>query len=165
MRAMAANGEGAARRDQTSDLQLLVDSAPSLIHTSRPDSYLDFFNNAWLVVTERSMILCDTDTFSAEATWLRSEPEPCLGLQPVLINQERELIEAALAESRGRISGSDGAARRLGVPRTTLEYKIKSLPISKYGCRFAAREFSSGSRRSALESGVPKSCPQDSQEH
>jgi formate hydrogenlyase transcriptional activator len=94
-------------------------------------------------VIERAMILCDTDTFSVEAAWLRSEPEPRLGLQPVLIDQERELIEAALAESRGRISGPDGAARRLGVPRTTLEYKIKSLRINKYQYRFDAREFSS----------------------
>src|SRR5580692_6328956 len=94
-------------------------------------------------VIERAMILCDTDTFSVEAAWLRSEPEPKLGLQPVLINQERELIEAALAESRGRISGPDGAARRLGVPRTTLEYKIKSLRINKYRYQFDGREFSS----------------------
>src|SRR6266853_458834 len=48
MRAMATSGDGAARRDQTSDLQLLVDSAPSLIHTSMPDGYLDFFNQTWL---------------------------------------------------------------------------------------------------------------------
>jgi hypothetical protein len=41
---MASNGDGTVRRDQSSDLQLLVDSAPSLIHTSRPDGYLDFFN-------------------------------------------------------------------------------------------------------------------------
>jgi len=94
-------------------------------------------------VIERSMILCDTDRFSVEATWLRSEPEPRLGLQPELINQEKELIEAALAESRGLISGPDGAARRLGVPRTTLEYKIKSLRINKYRHRFDARAFSS----------------------
>jgi formate hydrogenlyase transcriptional activator len=94
-------------------------------------------------VIERAMILCDTDTFSVEAAWLRSEPEPRHGLQPVLINQERELIEAALAESRGRISGSDGAARRLGVPRTTLESKIKSLQINKHQYRFDVREFSS----------------------
>jgi len=55
------------------------------------------------------------------------------------MNQERELIEAALTESRGRISGPDGAARRLGVPRTTLEYKIKSLGIDKYRFRFEAQ--------------------------
>jgi PAS domain S-box-containing protein len=91
-------------------------------------------------VIERAMILCDSDTFSVEATWFQPEAEPGAGLQPSLINQERELIEAALAESRGRVSGPDGAARRLGVPRTTLEYKIKSLRIDKYRYRFEARE-------------------------
>jgi formate hydrogenlyase transcriptional activator len=45
---MCTSVDGAVRRDQTSDLQLLVDSAPSLIHTSRPDGYLDFFNQTWL---------------------------------------------------------------------------------------------------------------------
>ena len=45
---MASNGDGAVGRDQASDLQLLVDSAPSLIHTGRPDGYLDFFNQTWL---------------------------------------------------------------------------------------------------------------------
>ena len=86
-------------------------------------------------VIERAMILCDSDTFFVEEAWLQPEAEPWVGLQPSLINQERELIEAALAETRGRISGPDGAARRLGVPRTTLEYKIKSLRIDKYRYR------------------------------
>src|SRR6266852_3312763 len=92
-------------------------------------------------VIERAMILCDSDTFSVEEAWLQPEAEPWIGLQPSLINQEQGLIEAALAETRGRISGPDGAARRLGVPRTTLEYKIKSLRINKYRYRFDAREF------------------------
>jgi formate hydrogenlyase transcriptional activator len=81
------------------------------------------------------MILCDSDTFCVEGAWLRSEPETWIGLQPSLINQEREIIEAALAETRGRISGPDGAARRLGVPRSTLEYKIRCLRINKYRYR------------------------------
>src|SRR6267154_404770 len=55
MRAMSTNGDGAVRRDQTSDLQLLVDSAPSLIHTSRPDGYLDFFNQTWLTYVGRAL--------------------------------------------------------------------------------------------------------------
>jgi transcriptional regulator with GAF, ATPase, and Fis domain len=92
-------------------------------------------------VIERAMILCDTETFCVEEAWLRPEQEHADGLQPSLINQERELIEAALAETRGRISGPDGAARRLGVPRTTLEYKIKSLRIDKFQYRGEAREF------------------------
>src|ERR1700684_1848951 len=78
-------------------------------------------------VVERAMILCDSDTFFVEEAWLRVEGEPSVCLQPSLNNQERELIEAALAETGGRVSGPDGAAKRLGVPRTTLEYKIKSL--------------------------------------
>ena len=84
-----------------------------------------------------------SDTFLVEEAWLQQpEPEPRIGLQPSLINQERELIEASLAETRGRISGPDGAARRLGVPRTTLESKIKSLRIDKYRYRVEARELS-----------------------
>src|SRR5271170_7481685 len=94
-------------------------------------------------VIERAMILCDSDTFFVEEAWLQMEAEPWVGLQPSLVNQERELIEAALAETRGRVSGPDGAARRLGVPRTTLEYKIKSLRIDKYRYRVEARELSS----------------------
>ena len=81
------------------------------------------------------MILCDSDTFFVEKAWLQPEAEPPLGLQPSLINQERALIEAALAETRGRVSGPDGAARRLGVPRSTLEYRIESLRINKYRYR------------------------------
>jgi formate hydrogenlyase transcriptional activator len=96
-------------------------------------------------VIERAMILCDSETFFVEEEWLQPEPEPWVGLQPSLINQERELIEAALKETRGRIAGPDGAARRLGVPRTTLEYKIKSLRIDKYRYRAEARELSSKS--------------------
>src|SRR5271163_1277967 len=55
MRAMAPSGEGAVGRDPTSELQLLVDSAPSLIHTGRPDGYLDFFNQTWLKYVGRSL--------------------------------------------------------------------------------------------------------------
>src|SRR5271154_7507327 len=52
---MASVGDGAARWDRTSDLQLLIDSAPSLIHTSKPDGYLDFFNQTWLRYVGRSL--------------------------------------------------------------------------------------------------------------
>src|SRR4051794_347275 len=55
MPAMVTSGDGAVRRDQTPDVQLLVDSAPSLIHTSRPDGYLDFFNQTWLTYVGRSL--------------------------------------------------------------------------------------------------------------
>src|ERR1700691_3331756 len=55
MRGMAPRGDGAVRQGQTSDLQLLVDSAPSLIHTSRPDGHLDFFNQTWLRYVGQSL--------------------------------------------------------------------------------------------------------------
>jgi formate hydrogenlyase transcriptional activator len=94
-------------------------------------------------VIERAMIFCDSDTFFVEEAWVQLEVQPRIGLQPSLINQERELIEAALAETRGRVSGPDGAARRLGVPRSTLEYKIESLRIDKNRYRVEPRELSS----------------------
>src|SRR4029077_8597567 len=55
MRAMATSGDGAVRRDQASDLQLLIDSASSLIHTGSPDGYLDFFNQTWLTYVGQSL--------------------------------------------------------------------------------------------------------------
>src|ERR1700693_2951120 len=55
MAAMATSGDGAVRPAQAPDLQLLVQSAPSLIHTSRPDGYLAFFNQSWLTYVGRSL--------------------------------------------------------------------------------------------------------------
>jgi formate hydrogenlyase transcriptional activator len=88
-------------------------------------------------VVERSTILCDSDAFCVEEEWLQQETEPPAHLRPALTSLEREVIEAALVESRGRISGPRGAAGRLGMPRTTLESKIKSLRIDKHQYRFA----------------------------
>src|SRR5580704_12286863 len=51
----AMSADGAVRRDQTSDLQILIDSTPGLIHTGRPDGYLDFFNRTWLTYIGRSL--------------------------------------------------------------------------------------------------------------
>jgi formate hydrogenlyase transcriptional activator len=92
-------------------------------------------------VVERAVILCDGETFSIDEIWLQPETrgrsKPPVALAATLVYQEREMIEAALEESRGRISGLSGAARRLGMPRTTLESKIKSLGINKYQFKFA----------------------------
>jgi formate hydrogenlyase transcriptional activator len=82
-------------------------------------------------VIERAVILCDSDTLSVEEAWLRLEPETDAGLRPFLWNHQREMIEAALAHTRGRIAGTRGAAAKLGLPRTPLESKIKSLHINK----------------------------------
>jgi formate hydrogenlyase transcriptional activator len=83
-------------------------------------------------VVERAMILCDADTFSVEKAWLHTESEPRNGLRPSITDREQELIEAALAESHGKVAGPDGAARKLGIARTTLESRIKSLRIDKH---------------------------------
>jgi formate hydrogenlyase transcriptional activator len=91
-------------------------------------------------VIERSTILCDSDTFFVEEECLQPETESPAHLRSSLTSREREAIEAALVESRGRVSGPQGAARRLGMPRTTLESKIKSLRIDKHQYRFGVAE-------------------------
>jgi formate hydrogenlyase transcriptional activator len=87
-------------------------------------------------VIERAVILSDSDTFSVDDTWLKQEPHqvasPMVALNGALLRQEKEMIEAALAESRGRVSGPDGAATKLGLPRPTLDAKIRRLGINKY---------------------------------
>jgi len=82
-------------------------------------------------VIERSVIVCETDTFSVDESWLSSEVQKVPPLTQTLVTQEKEMIEAALAASKGRISGPSGAASKLGVPRTTLESRIKALRIDK----------------------------------
>jgi formate hydrogenlyase transcriptional activator len=91
-------------------------------------------------VIERAVILCEDETFSVDETWLRGEAPGTLcrttALNSVLLKQEKEMIEAALAESLGKISGPTGAATKLGLPARTLDSKIKRLRINKY--RFKA---------------------------
>src|SRR6266403_3847853 len=87
-------------------------------------------------VIERAVILSDGDTLSVDETWLKGEPpqvaSPRVALNGALLRQEKEMIEAALAESHGRISGPTGAAANLGLPTRTLDSKIKRLAINKY---------------------------------
>jgi formate hydrogenlyase transcriptional activator len=86
-------------------------------------------------IVERSVILCTGDTFSIDEAWLSSEaPLRADGSGPLpatLQDQEKEMIEAALATSRGKVAGPRGAAAKLGVPVSTLESKIKQLGIEK----------------------------------
>ena len=95
-------------------------------------------------VIERAVILSDGDTFSVDETWLKREPtqvaSPRVALNGALIRQAKEMIETALAESHGRISGPTGAAANLGLPTRTLDSKIKRLGINKY--RFKAPQAS-----------------------
>jgi PAS domain S-box-containing protein len=86
-------------------------------------------------VVERSVILCDQDTFSVDESWLlgQSMPHPISShpLTESLHNQEKEMIERALVECKGRVAGPRGAATRLGIPQSTLAHKIKNLRINK----------------------------------
>jgi formate hydrogenlyase transcriptional activator len=87
-------------------------------------------------VIERSVIVSDEEIFSVDESWLSRqqptrEPGNLLELPHRLAAQEREIIEAALRECRGRVSGSNGAGARLGMPGSTLESRIKSLKIDK----------------------------------
>ena len=88
-------------------------------------------------VIERSVIVCDTENFSIDQSWLfqepaSSEPDNSQNLAQELAAKEREMIESALRESGGRVSGPTGAAAKLGIARSTLESKIRSLNINKY---------------------------------
>jgi len=88
-------------------------------------------------IIERSVILCETEIFSIDENWLPQPPPLTAGSkQPVelpqtLLAQEKEMIESALKDTRGRVSGATGAAVKLGIPRSTLESKIRSLSINK----------------------------------
>jgi formate hydrogenlyase transcriptional activator len=86
-------------------------------------------------VVERAVILSETDTFVVDDSWLSGESEdssPHEGLS-AFEDREVEMIKAALAGTHGRISGPAGAAAKLGIPRQTLESKIRRLGIDKYG--------------------------------
>jgi PAS domain S-box-containing protein len=88
-------------------------------------------------VIERSIILCETEIFSIDENWLpqqalpSEDPKEQVELPRRLLVQEKNMIEAALMETCGRVSGLRGAAAKLGIPRSTLESKIRSLKINK----------------------------------
>ena len=82
-------------------------------------------------VIERAVVLCDSETFSVDETWLKREgrplSEPAVPFIATLVEREKEIIEAALADCQGRVAGPLGAAAKLEIPRQTLESKIKTL--------------------------------------
>jgi PAS domain S-box-containing protein len=90
-------------------------------------------------IVERSVILCNGDTFRVEQAWLTTQsatPRPEWGsLTKSLQDYERGIIEAALAESNGKVAGPDGAAAKLGIPRSTLDARIKQLHIKRHTVR------------------------------
>jgi transcriptional regulator with GAF, ATPase, and Fis domain len=86
-------------------------------------------------VIERSVIVCESETFSVDASWLSNaafQPRHASStLADRLVDQEKRIIESALTESKGKVSGPAGAAVKLGIPSSTLESKIKTLKIKK----------------------------------
>jgi PAS domain S-box-containing protein len=87
-------------------------------------------------VIERSVILCETEIFSIDESWLPQlpallGPKDQMELRRKIMTDEKSMIEVALKESRGRVFGPKGAAARLGIPRSTLESKIRMLRIDK----------------------------------
>ena len=93
-------------------------------------------------VIERAVVLCESETFSVDETWLKTEAlalkGPAVPFDATLFERENEMIEAALADCGGQVAGSTGAAAKLGLPRQTLDSRIKVLGIDKY--RFKTRQ-------------------------
>ena len=93
-------------------------------------------------VIQRAIVLCESETFSVDETWLKRERPRLSGsvipLGATLAEHEKDIIEAALADCGGQVAGSTGAAAKLGLPRQTLESKITALGINKH--RFKTRQ-------------------------
>jgi len=90
-------------------------------------------------VIERAVIVCDSESLLVDENWLSlntvRSPPPSRPLSEELMAREKERIEAALAETGGRVSGPSGAAAKLGIPRSTLDSKIRSLKINTHRFR------------------------------
>jgi formate hydrogenlyase transcriptional activator len=87
-------------------------------------------------VIERAVILCDGETFSVDETWLTPvAPKSAATSVPLvanLVEREKEMVETALREAEGVVGGPTGAAAKLGIPRQTLESKIRKLGINRH---------------------------------
>ena len=87
-------------------------------------------------VIERAVVLFEGETFTVDETWLKRESPRSSGRTVPLVahlsEREKEIIEAALAESQGQVAGPTGAAAKLGIPRQTLEWKIRRLGIDRH---------------------------------
>jgi transcriptional regulator with GAF, ATPase, and Fis domain len=144
-------------RDRTEDILMLVEyfvrrygrragknfrsidkkTMDSLLNYDWPGNIRELQN-----VIERSVILNSDEVFAVDESWLSKQParlRPQVASPPPAKGDprtEREFIEAALAASRGRVSGSSGAAARLSVPPSTLEHRIKALSIDKAQFKF-----------------------------
>ena len=84
-------------------------------------------------IIERSVIVCETEIFTVDESWLQSHERSGskLHFSQKVAAKEKEVIEEALRESQGRVFGPSGAAAKLGIARSTLESKIRALNINK----------------------------------
>ena len=94
-------------------------------------------------IIERSVIVCETENFWVDESWLSRQPVAVATKRPLDLSeqfaaQEKQIIEAALQDCGGRVFGPFGAAAKLGMPRSTLESKIRSLKINKNRFKTAA---------------------------
>jgi formate hydrogenlyase transcriptional activator len=89
-------------------------------------------------VIERSLIVVDSNEFSVDKNWFSHEFQSSPRVGPASrISTEKEQIESALAQTKGKISGRQGAAAILGIPAFTLESKIRALRINKHAYKGA----------------------------
>jgi formate hydrogenlyase transcriptional activator len=87
-------------------------------------------------VVERAVILCEGETFFVDEAWLTPSASrstaTSVPLVANLVELEKEMIENALLQAEGVVGGPTGAAVKLGIPRQTLESKIRKLGINRY---------------------------------
>ncbi len=138
-------------RDRIDDIPLLVEylvdryakKAGKRIRSISKDTLSLFRSYDWpgnirelQNVVERAVILCDGETFCVDPSWLTPvAPRPATSAVPLvedLAEREKVMIENALRESDGLISGPTGAAAKLRLPRQTLESKIRKLGIDRH---------------------------------
>jgi transcriptional regulator with GAF, ATPase, and Fis domain len=146
-----------ALRERKDDIRMLLEHFVRL-YASRTDKSIPSIDNRTLElfhsydwpgnirelqnVIERSVILTRGDVLSVDERWLLTHPSELSGSaessRPSRTSreEEREIIEIALAESKGRVSGSSGAAAKLRMPASTLEHRIKALNIGKIQFRY-----------------------------
>jgi formate hydrogenlyase transcriptional activator len=143
-----------ALRDRVDDIPLLVEylvdryakKAGKRIRSISKDTLNLFQNYDWpgnirelQNVVERAVILCDGEIFCVDPSWLvQASPNPNTPTIPLvadLAEREKAMIENALREAEGLISGPTGAAAKLGIPRQTLESKIRKLGINRHRFR------------------------------
>ena len=95
-------------------------------------------------VIERAVVIYEKGNLSVKKSWLARESFPTDPTAQMIFKrsamEDREMIDAALAEARGRVSGPSGAAAKLGIPPSTLESKIRSMNIDKYRFRAASAQ-------------------------